>query len=108
MIRSAGRVAVPHGAVSPRLWFLGHSPTAKPGGPPEPNVETSAVARGQGVSPGNVQPGDLVFPSSGHVGTYIGDGKVVHAPETGRNAEITEYTEGYGGGYGVRRVLTDG
>lgn len=42
------------------------------------------------------QPGDLVFPKSsfgsdgpGHVQMYIGDGKVVHAPQSGSNVQIT-------------------
>ncbi|WP_128645519.1 C40 family peptidase [Rhodococcus sp. BS-15] len=43
------------------------------------------------------KPGDLVFPKSsfvggngpGHVQMYIGDGKVVHAPQSGSNVQIT-------------------
>lgn len=42
------------------------------------------------------KPGDLVFPKSsfqsggpGHVQMYIGDGKVVHAPQSGSNIQIT-------------------
>jgi cell wall-associated NlpC family hydrolase len=37
-----------------------------------------------------LQPGDLVFYSSmGHVGMYLGHGRVIHAPRPGRNVEIT-------------------
>lgn len=34
-----------------------------------------------------LRPGDLVF-TRGHVGIYIGDGKMVHSPETGRRVEV--------------------
>lgn len=34
-----------------------------------------------------MKPGDLIF-SPGHVGLYIGDGKMIHAPRSGRNVEI--------------------
>lgn len=32
-------------------------------------------------------PGDLVY-RPGHIGMYIGDGQMVHAPQSGRNVEI--------------------
>ena len=35
------------------------------------------------VSYSELQPGDLVFPHSGHVGIYIGGGQMIHAPHTG-------------------------
>ncbi len=35
------------------------------------------------VSYGDLQPGDLVFPHSGHVGMYVGNGQFIHAPQTG-------------------------
>ncbi len=48
------------------------------------------------VSYENLQPGDLIFFSGlGHVGMYVGDGKMIHAPRTGRNVEIVSITEGY-------------
>lgn len=39
------------------------------------------------VSLDALQPGDLVY-SPGHIGMYIGDGKMVHSPQTGRSVEI--------------------
>lgn len=71
-----------------------------------PRTTFDQINVGTGVSPSNVQPGDLVFPHAGHVGMYIGDGKVVHAPYTGVRVEITNYTESYWGAYGVRRVMS--
>lgn len=49
------------------------------------------------VSYSNLKPGDLIFWSSNgapsgvyHVGLYIGDGKMIHAPSTGKNVEIQD------------------
>jgi cell wall-associated NlpC family hydrolase len=48
------------------------------------------VKDGTAVSESDLRPGDLVFFYSGisHVGIYLGDGKVVHAPHTGATVEI--------------------
>jgi cell wall-associated NlpC family hydrolase len=40
-----------------------------------------------------LQPGDLVY-GPGHIGLYIGDGLMVHAPQTGRNVEIAPMRHG--------------
>jgi cell wall-associated NlpC family hydrolase len=42
--------------------------------------------------------GDLVFPSSGHVGIYIGDGMMIHAPHPGANVKIASVYSFIGGG----------
>ncbi|GGM64964.1 hypothetical protein GCM10010106_08640 [Thermopolyspora flexuosa] len=48
-----------------------------------------------------LQPGDLVFSRSlGHVGLYIGGGKMVHAPRTGDVVKITTLSA-----YGMHRLL---
>lgn len=48
------------------------------------------------VSFANLQPGDLMFFSGlGHVGMYVGGGKMIHAPRTGKNVEIVSVTSGY-------------
>lgn len=54
------------------------------------------------VNPGDIKPGDLIFPASsykngkmGHVMMYIGDGKVVHAPRTGKDVMITSLPKSY-------------
>ncbi|MGH2757982.1 MAG: C40 family peptidase [Actinomycetota bacterium] len=43
------------------------------------------------VSVDSLQPGDLVFSGSGgigHVGLYVGGGRMINAPQTGRSVEI--------------------
>ncbi|MFB7667503.1 NlpC/P60 family protein [Kitasatospora sp. NPDC056138] len=45
---------------------------------------------GRHVSKSDLQPGDLVFyfDDLHHVGIYVGDGKVLHAPRKGKNVQI--------------------
>ena len=43
----------------------------------------SQINAGREVSYSELQPGDLVFPHSGHVGIYVGNGQMIHAPRTG-------------------------
>lgn len=40
----------------------------------------------------NARPGDLLFPSTGHVMMYIGNGKAIHAPKTGDVVRETDAT----------------
>ncbi|WP_051132918.1 C40 family peptidase [Nocardia paucivorans] len=64
------------------------------------NVPRVAAAQYQAlpkIHPQNIQPGDLIFPSSsfkgagapGHVMIYIGNGQCVHAPRPGRTVTTT-------------------
>ncbi|MFP5369240.1 MAG: C40 family peptidase, partial [Actinomycetes bacterium] len=47
---------------------------------------------GTPVAPADLQPGDLVFHFSpvSHVGMYIGNGRMVHAPTAGDVVKVTE------------------
>jgi cell wall-associated NlpC family hydrolase len=55
-----------------------------------PRTARAQVGAGQKISMSELQPGDLVaYSSLTHIGMYIGDGKVVHAPRTGLNVSIT-------------------
>ncbi|WP_156184843.1 NlpC/P60 family protein [Allosalinactinospora lopnorensis] len=55
----------------------------------------------------DLRPGDLVFFYSGpsHVGIYVGDNKMVHAPKPGRSVEVVNMANYWDGQYtGARRV----
>lgn len=62
---------------------------------------TAASQRGAGkyVSRADLQPGDLVFFSSGgrvnHVGIYIGGGNMIHAPQTGDVVKVSSINSTY-------------
>lgn len=62
---------------------------------------------GRRVSVSKMAPGDILFFSGlGHVGLYVGKGRMVHAPETGRTVEVVRLSAtGYGSRLvGARRV----
>jgi cell wall-associated NlpC family hydrolase len=50
-----------------------------------PHQTGGLAGRGRSVARSHLAPGDLVFPSSGHVGIYVGGNMMVHAsnPRTG-------------------------
>jgi cell wall-associated NlpC family hydrolase len=53
------------------------------------------------VSMDSLRPGDLIFSRGlGHMGIYIGDGKMLHAPQTGDVVKITPLSR-----YGHHRFL---
>lgn len=58
-----------------------------------PRVAASQIGAGRSVSRENLQPGDLVFFSNGggisHVGIYVGNGNMIHAPQTGDVVKIS-------------------
>jgi cell wall-associated NlpC family hydrolase len=60
---------------------------------------------GAPVSRGELQPGDLVFFYSpvSHVGIYIGNGQMVHAPTSGDVVRVAAL-DSMGGFSGARRI----
>lgn len=56
---------------------------------------------GRSVSQSELQPGDLVFPHTGHVGIYVGNGQMIHAPSTGDVVKVSSVYKFYAG----RRIL---
>jgi cell wall-associated NlpC family hydrolase len=71
-----------------------------------PRSTYSQVNVGRSVSVSQMQPGDLVFYYSdySHVAMYIGNGNVVHAPQTGETVKVTQY-QYIGAVSAVRRVV---
>ena len=64
---------------------------------------------GRRVPVSRLAPGDvLFFQGLGHVGLYVGKGRMVHAPEAGRNVEVVRLsTEGYRARLvGARRLVS--
>ncbi|MCR1975750.1 NlpC/P60 family protein [Clostridium sporogenes] len=55
------------------------------------------IGAGPRVSQDQLQPGDLVFPHTGHVGIYIGGGQMIHAPHTGDVVKISSVYKFYAG-----------
>jgi cell wall-associated NlpC family hydrolase len=68
-----------------------------------PRTSSAQSTFGKAVSRSQLQPGDLVFFGSPvhHVGIYLGDGKMVHAPDTGDVVKISPLQNDYSG---ARRV----
>ena len=57
---------------------------------------------GRRVTPKRLEPGDLLFfYGLGHVGVYLGGGRMVHAPSSGRTVEVVRLA---GTSYGTRLV----
>jgi cell wall-associated NlpC family hydrolase len=50
---------------------------------------------GRRVHRRDLRPGDIVFFGLGHVGIYLGSGRFVHAPETGRVVSINRIDRGW-------------
>ena len=67
-----------------------------------PHSSYALYGQGRRVSAGNLERGDILFfEGLGHVGLYLGQGRMVHAPQTGRNVEVVRLA---GSNYGMRLV----
>jgi peptidoglycan DL-endopeptidase CwlO len=83
-------------------WAYGHV------GIDLPHSSYSLYGVGRRASPSRLEPGDILFfEGLGHVGLYVGNGRMVHAPQTGRDVEVvTLSATGYGSRLvGARRVF---
>ena len=58
-------------------------------GVPLPHNAAAQYSYGRAVDRDHLKPGDLVFfHGLGHVGLYIGSGRIIHAPQSGERVEI--------------------
>ncbi len=73
-----------------------------------PHNSYALYSEGRRVSASAMRPGDILFfEGLGHVGLYLGRGRMVHAPQTGRNVEVVRLAAtNYGARLvGARRVV---
>ena len=72
-----------------------------------PHWSGSQYGLGRRVSRAGLRPGDLVFfDGLGHVGIYVGGGRFIHAPHTGRRVAIESLSGWYASRYdGARRLI---
>jgi murein DD-endopeptidase len=75
-----------------------------------PRVSRQMVSAGEAVDRASLVPGDLVFfgrrGKVNHVGIYMGEGRFLHAPRTGRDVTVSSLDNGYWAGkfMAARRV----
>jgi len=71
-----------------------------------PHNAAAQYAYGRAVDRSHLKPGDLVFfHGLGHVGVYIGRGRIIHAPQSGERVEIQSLASRSGSVEGARRVV---
>ena len=67
-----------------------------------PHSSYALYGEGRRVTRSRMRPGDvLFFEGLGHVGLYVGRGRMVHAPQTGRNVELVRLARS---NYGTRLI----
>jgi cell wall-associated NlpC family hydrolase len=70
-----------------------------------PHNAAAQYSYGLSVDRGHLKPGDLVFfHGLGHVGLYIGRGRIIHAPQSGERVSIQSLASRSGSVEGARRL----
>jgi cell wall-associated NlpC family hydrolase len=70
-----------------------------------PHNAAALYGVGRPVPRSRLRPGDLLFFSGlGHVGMYIGRGRMIHSPQSGQSVEIQSLSARRGSFVGARRV----
>ena len=70
-----------------------------------PHNAAALYGVGRRVPLATMRPGDLVFFSGlGHVGIYLGRGRMIHAPQSGRRVEVQRLDARSNAPVGARRV----
>jgi cell wall-associated NlpC family hydrolase len=81
------------------MWVYGRLGVALP------HNAAALYSVGRRISLAQMLPGDLVFfHGLGHVGIYIGHGRMIHAPQTGERVEIEALGARSGAVEGARRI----
>ena len=71
-----------------------------------PHNAAAQYAYGRAIDSRHLEPGDLVFfHGLGHVGLYIGRGRIIHAPQSGERVEIQSLASRSGWVEGARRLV---
>jgi cell wall-associated NlpC family hydrolase len=71
-----------------------------------PHNAAAQYGYGRPVDRSRLRPGDLVFfHGLGHVGLYIGRGRIIHAPQSGERVEIQSLASRSGSVEGARRLV---
>jgi cell wall-associated NlpC family hydrolase len=71
-----------------------------------PHSSYALAGRGRPVRSSSLRPGDLLFFwGYGHVGLYIGHGRMVHAPHAGENVQVVRLASGLGSALEAARRL---
>jgi cell wall-associated NlpC family hydrolase len=76
-----------------------------------PHSSYALYDQGRKVARSRMKPGDLLFfYGLGHVGVYVGRGRMVHAPQSGRRVEVVDLRRSYYGRslVGARRLFRTG
>lgn len=74
-----------------------------------PHSSYALYGLGRSVRRSRLRAGDVLFFSGlGHVGVYIGRGRMVHAPQSGRTVEVVRLARSHYGGriVGARRLVS--
>jgi cell wall-associated NlpC family hydrolase len=61
-----------------------------------PHSSYALYGLGRSVTRSQIEPGDMLFfEGLGHVGLYLGRGRMVHAPYSGRDVEVVRLADWY-------------
>jgi len=70
-----------------------------------PHNAAAQYSYGRAVDRGHLKPGDLIFfHGLGHVGLYVGRGRIIHAPQSGELVSIQSLASRSGSVEGARRL----
>lgn len=74
-----------------------------------PRISADQARAGRRIGLGDLRPGDLVALDNSsrnngadHIGIYLGNGQIIHAPRPGSAVEIAGLNDVFGGGWGIR------